>query len=172
MDFFKKIGKEVSVFGLVFVVFIALFAYRQVTHVELSTISQDKLEEKIKDKDSFVVVVGSDKDNTTLNYKNVCLKYLEKNHSDKIYYVNLAKENNDYYKDYTDYEDAYKVQVSLIGTLWTPNFQDNEQKPDWIVVYSKVDEQGNLKYMFECKGIEYHSSSGRVKNIKFDLVKK
>ena len=73
MDFFKKIGKEVSVFGLVFVVFIALFAYRQATHVELSTISQDKLEEKIKDKDSFVVVVG---------------------HSDKIYYVNLAKENN------------------------------------------------------------------------------
>jgi hypothetical protein len=51
MDFFKKIGKEVSVFGLVFVVFIALFAYRQVTHVELSTISQDKLEEKIKDID-------------------------------------------------------------------------------------------------------------------------
>ena len=51
MDFFKKIGKEVSVFGLVFVVFIALFAYRQATHVELSTISQDKLEEKIKDKD-------------------------------------------------------------------------------------------------------------------------
>ena len=48
MDFFKKIGKEVSVFGLVFVVFIALFAYRQVTHVELSTISQDKLEAKIK----------------------------------------------------------------------------------------------------------------------------
>ena len=42
MDFFKKIGKEVSVFGLVFVVFIALFAYRQATHVELSTISQDK----------------------------------------------------------------------------------------------------------------------------------
>ena len=49
MDFFKKIGKEVSVFGLVFIVFIALFAYRQATHVELSTISQDKLEEKIKD---------------------------------------------------------------------------------------------------------------------------
>ena len=47
MDFFKKIGKEVSVFGLVFVVFIVLFAYRQSTHVELSTISQDKLEEKM-----------------------------------------------------------------------------------------------------------------------------
>lgn len=94
MGFFKKIGKEISVFGLVLVVFIALFAYRQITHVELTTISQDKLEEKIKDKDSFVVVVGSDNDNTTLNYKDVCLKYLEKNHGDKIYYVKLAKENN------------------------------------------------------------------------------
>ena len=94
MGFFKKIGKEISVFGLVLVVFIALFAYRQITHVELTAISQDKLEEKIKDKDSFVVVVGSDNDNTTLNYKDVCLKYLEKNHGDKIYYVNLAKENN------------------------------------------------------------------------------
>ena len=94
MGFFKKIGKEISVFGLVLVVFIALFAYRQITHVELTTISQDKLEEKIKDKDSLDVVEGSDNDNTTLNYKDVCLKYLEKNHGDKIYYVNLAKENN------------------------------------------------------------------------------
>ena len=44
MEFIKKIGKEISVFGLVFVVFIALFAYRQITHVEVTTISQDKLE--------------------------------------------------------------------------------------------------------------------------------
>ena len=39
---------------------------------------QDKLEEKIKDKDSFVVVVGSDKDNTTLNYKKCLLKIFRK----------------------------------------------------------------------------------------------
>ena len=74
MEFFKKIWKEISVFGLVFVIFIALFAYRQVTHVELTTISKTKLVEKIKDKDSFVVVAGSDSDNTTLNYKD-CLLY-------------------------------------------------------------------------------------------------
>lgn len=85
-------------FGLVFVIFIALFAYRQATHVELTTINKTKLVEKIKAKDSFVVVVGSDSDNTTLNYKDVCLKYLEKNHSDHIYYVNLASE-----KDATSY---------------------------------------------------------------------
>ena len=64
MGFLKKIWKEISVFGLVFVIFIALFAYRQATHVELTTISKTKLVEKIKAKDSFVVVAGSDSDNT------------------------------------------------------------------------------------------------------------
>ena len=69
MGFLKKIWKEISVFGLVFVIFIALFAYRQATHVELTTINKTKLVEKIKAKDSFVVVVGSDSDNTTLKFK-------------------------------------------------------------------------------------------------------
>lgn len=98
MEFIKKIGKEVSVFGLVFVVFIALFAYRQITHVEITIISQGKLEEKIKSKDSFVVVMGSDNDSTSVSYKETCLNYLEKNHGDTIYYVNLADE-----KDATTY---------------------------------------------------------------------
>lgn len=98
MEFIKKIGKEISVFGLVFVVFIALFAYRQITHAEVTTISQDKLEEKIKAQDSFVVVMGSDDDSTSVSYKETCLNYLEKNHGDTIYYVNLADE-----KDATTY---------------------------------------------------------------------
>ena len=48
MGFLKKIWKEISVFGLVFVIFIALFAYRQATHVELTTISKTKLSRKNK----------------------------------------------------------------------------------------------------------------------------
>ena len=104
MELIKKIWKEISVFGLVLVVFIGLYAYRQVTHVELSTITQDKLEEKIKDKDSFVVVLGSDSDTTTSSYKEICLDYMEKkeicldymekNRGDTIYYVDLTDESD------------------------------------------------------------------------------
>ena len=57
MKILKKLWKEISVFGLVLVVFLCLYGYRTVTHVEMTTISQTKLESKIKDKDSFVVVV-------------------------------------------------------------------------------------------------------------------
>lgn len=81
--------------------------------------------------------------------------------------ANLAKENNEYYKDYTDYEEAYKVQVSLMGT---PDLQDYKEKQDWIIAYSKVNEQGELVVTFKCTGIEYHSSSGRVKTIKFEKI--
>lgn len=81
--------------------------------------------------------------------------------------ANLAKENNEYYKDYTDYEDAYKVQVSLPGT---PDLQDYKEKQDWIVVYSKVNQQGELVATFKCTRIEYHPSSGRVKTINFEKI--
>ena len=94
MKILKKLWKEISVFGLVLVVFLCLYGYRTVTHVEMTTISQTKLGSKIKDKDSFVVVVGKDSDNTTLNYQDVCLKYLKKNRRDRIYYVNLDSESD------------------------------------------------------------------------------
>lgn len=132
MEFFKKIWKEISVFGLVFVIFIALFAYRQVTHVELTTISKTKLVEKIKDKDSFVVVAGSDSDNTTLNYKDVCLKYLEKNHGDYIYYVNLANE-----KDATSYiQKTFKTDDGTIpSTFVIKNGKVKTQKSGALSYY-------------------------------------
>ena len=56
MEFIKKIWKEISVFGLVFVVFIGLYAYRQATHVELATITASELEEKLKDKEQVIIV--------------------------------------------------------------------------------------------------------------------
>lgn len=131
MDFIKKIWKEISVFGLVFVVFIALFVYRQTTHVEITTITQEKLEEKMKDKDNFVVVVGSDNDTTTSSYKEACLNYLKKNKSDTIYYVNLADE-----KDATSY-----IQKTF-------NTDDGSVPSTFVIKKGKVSKQksGALSY--------------------------
>ena len=70
MEKVKKLWKEISIFGIVIVVFLGLFVYRKITHVEFTTITQSALVEKVEDKDSFVVVVGSDKDNTTSRYND------------------------------------------------------------------------------------------------------
>ncbi|MDD8049371.1 MAG: hypothetical protein PHH04_07270 [Thomasclavelia sp.] len=91
---FKKFWKEISVFGLVFVVFIALYAYRQYAFPEYTTISASKCVEKIKDKDDFVVVVGSDKDNTTVDYQTVMQKFIEKHRGSKLYYCNISSKKD------------------------------------------------------------------------------
>ena len=43
MEFIKKFAKEISVFGIVLVVFFGLFAYRQITFKDYKTISQKQL---------------------------------------------------------------------------------------------------------------------------------
>lgn len=85
---------------------------------------------------------------------------------DIISVANLAKENNDYYSEYTDYENAYKVQVSFPGY---PNLQEQDlkTKQDLISSYNAVDENGDLITKFKCTAIEYHISGGRVKLIRF-----
>ena len=59
MEKIKKFWKELSIFGIIIVVFLGLFVYRRITHVEFTTITQSALVEKVKDKDSFVVVIGN-----------------------------------------------------------------------------------------------------------------
>ena len=41
----KKLWKEISIFGIVIVVFLGLFIYRKITHVEFTTITQNALVE-------------------------------------------------------------------------------------------------------------------------------
>lgn len=83
--------------------------------------------------------------------------------------ANLAKENNTFYGEYSDFEDSYKVEVIL---------QNNTQDQDYIAGHYRdlIDEYtdinadtGKLEYTFKCKGdnnIEYHSN-GKVKKIVF-----
>lgn len=131
MEFLKKIWKEISVFGLVFVVFIGLYAYRQATHVELANLTFDQLEEKLDNKDNFVVVLGSDSDTTTSSYKEICLNYMEKNHGDTIYYVDL-----------TDKEDATEYIQKTFDT------NDGTVPTTIVVKDGKLEKQksGSLTY--------------------------
>lgn len=94
MDKIKKLWKEISVFGIVIVVFLALFIYRKVMFAEYTTISETKVVEMMKDKDNFVVVVGSSSDNTTLNYQSVMKTFVDKNRNQDLYFVDL-KNNTD-----------------------------------------------------------------------------
>lgn len=94
MEKVKKIWKEISIFGIVIVIFLGLFVYRKITHVEFTTITQSALVEKVKDKDSFVVVIGSNSDTATLSYQDTMTTFLEKNRSKSLYYVDVSSDSN------------------------------------------------------------------------------
>lgn len=94
MEKIKKLWKEISIFGIVLVIFIGLFVYRKITHVEFTTITQNALVEKVKDKDSFVVVIGNNNDNVTLSYQDTMTTYLEKHRSESLYYVDVSSDAN------------------------------------------------------------------------------
>lgn len=83
--------------------------------------------------------------------------------------ANLAKENNDYYKDFSNYEDNYKVSV-IFGVTQdrTNNLQDknDEEKVELIKNYNIIDETGKLKYIFKGSDVKYHEN-GRIKSIMF-----
>ena len=68
MNFIKKFAKEISVFGLVLLIFLGLFIYRQATFKDYKTISESRLTQMIKDQEDFVVVLGDSTDSTNVSY--------------------------------------------------------------------------------------------------------
>lgn len=88
--------------------------------------------------------------------------------------ANLAKENNEYYRDYTDFDDYYKVSIKLSTKLLTnQNFQDSEieEQQKLIEYYNEVNENGEAKFKFRCDGISYHNTTtGRVKMVQIREV--
>lgn len=87
MEFIKKFAKEISVFGVVLVVFLGLFVYRQMTFKDYTTISQDKLTEMVENKENFVVVLGDSTNATVQSYQDVMQTFTTKNRSIPLYYV-------------------------------------------------------------------------------------
>lgn len=125
----KKFWKEISVFGIVLVVFIGLYVYHNIFFNDYTTISQSELVEKVKDDDSFVVVIGNNTDTTTQSYQQTMSQYLQEHLGDTLYYVDIS-EDTDYANwleeklDITDaavpqtivYKDG-KVESSKSGSL-------------------------------------------------------
>ena len=90
---------------------------------------------------------------------------------DIISLANLAKENNEYYQDYGNYENGYKIQIMLQNT--TPYSGEAQkfsetQKQELIKEYSKVDATGEVSTLFTCSKVEYHEN-GRVSRVVFKL---
>lgn len=115
MEFIKKFAKELSVFGLVLVIFLGLFIYRQVTFKDYKTITQDKLTQMVEDKENFVVVLGDSSNTTVQSYQSIMTKYTTKNRSTPFYYVdtNEIDKLEDYIKKTFDLEISYPVTLII-----------------------------------------------------------
>ena len=89
MEKFKKIFKEFSVFAIVIACFCGLFLYRMAVKADVTTISESKLVQKIEADESFIVYTASSSSTYTPTQQEVVEKYLTKNRSSKIYYLDL-----------------------------------------------------------------------------------
>ena len=113
MEFIKKFAKEISVFGLVLVIFLGLFIYRQATFKDYKTISQDKLTQMIESKEDFVIVLGDASNTTVQGYQSIMTKYTTKNRSTPFYYLNTA--DVDKLEDYV--KKTFESEVSFPATF-------------------------------------------------------
>ena len=76
--------------------FLGLFIYRQATYATYTTLSSTKFEQKIENKDSFILVAGDSSDNTMKSFQEVMTTYQTKNRKNKLYYVDTKGKSSDY----------------------------------------------------------------------------
>jgi|AKYZ01.1.fsa_nt_gi hypothetical protein len=116
MEKAKKMWKEISVFGIVILAFIGLFVYNKVMFADFTTISQSQVVQKMEDNESFVVVVGSNQDNSTLSYQTIMKTFADKNRKEDLYYVDLsgAEDTATFIKDIFNSEEGTIPQTFVI----------------------------------------------------------
>ncbi|MCD7950216.1 MAG: hypothetical protein LUG12_08160 [Erysipelotrichaceae bacterium] len=91
MEFIKKFAREISVFGIVIVIFLGLFIYRQATFKDYTTVSESKLTSLVeKDKD-FIVVIGDSTESSMSTYEPILTTFCTKNRSYSLYYLDSAE---------------------------------------------------------------------------------
>lgn len=135
MEFIKKFAKEISVFGLVIVVFLGLFLYRQMTFKDYKTITDKELTQMISDKESFVVVLGDSTNNTMISYQDIMQKYTTKNRNVDLHYldINGIDKISEYVKKTFDTDVAYPA------TLIIKDGKVQAQKDEILQYYSLYD---------------------------------
>lgn len=135
MDFIKKFAKELSVFGLVIVIFLGLFIYRQMTFKDYKTVEKNALTQMIEEKKDFVVVLGDSSDNTVASYQSIMTKYTTKNRSTPLYYLDIKDIDN--IGDYV--EKTFKTNVTYPVTFVIKNGEVVAKKEGLLQYYSLYD---------------------------------
>ena len=120
MNFIKKFAKEISVFGLVLLIFLGLFIYRQAT---------------FKDQEDFVVVLGDSTDSTMTSYQEIMTTYTTKNRSTPFYYLDTSE-----IKDIDSYvEKTFDTNVSYPATFVIKDGKVVAKKEGYNQYYSLYD---------------------------------
>ncbi|MEG0276167.1 MAG: DUF2847 family protein [Coprobacillus sp.] len=135
MEFIKKFAKEISVFGLVIVVFLGLFVYRQITFKDYKTVTEKELTQMVTDKESFVVVLGDSTNTTMMGYQEIMQKYTTDNRDTDIYYLDTNGINK--ISDYV--EKTFNTSVAYPATLIIKDGQLQAKKDEILQYYSLYD---------------------------------
>ena len=135
MDFLKKFFKEISVFGIVIVVFLGLFVYRQFTFKDFTTIDTTKLTQMVEQKEDFVVVLGDSQNPSMFQYQETMQKYTTKNRDEKLYF---ADTNNQ--KTVSKYmQDTFHLEVTFPTTIVVEDGKVKNHKEGALTYYALVD---------------------------------
>lgn len=135
MEFLKKFAKELSVFGIVIIVFLGLFTYRQLTFKDYTTINQKELTQMAENKEDFVVVVGDSTDSTMKAYQDIMTDYTTKNRSIPLYYIDTN--NQDKIDEYI--EKTFKINVQYPATLIVKDGKVTAKKETVMQLYALTD---------------------------------
>lgn len=135
MEFIKKFAKEISVFGIVLLVFLGLFFYHQMTFKDYKTIKQSTLTQMIEDKKDFIVVLGDSTDNTMMGYASVMTTYTTKHRSTPLYYMdtNGIDDINSYV------EETFDTNVTYPATFIVKDGKVSVKREGYLQYYSLYD---------------------------------
>lgn len=135
MDFIKKFAKEISVFGVVIIIFLALFIYRQMTFKDFTTITEKQLTQMVEDKKDFVVFLGDSSSSTVQAYQEIMTDFTTKNRSIPVYFVDSSEDD-----DFDSYvEKTFDLSVSYPATLVIKDGEVAAKKESTMQYYSLSD---------------------------------